>query len=81
MLLGFILTKCKDEMREHLFGMLGLLLILTFSADAVSAQSDPVEMVRNYRQMHGAEILSGFAELLAIPNVASDSAGIHRNAD
>lgn len=68
-------------MREHLFGVLGMLLILPFSADAVSAQSDPVEMVRTYRQLHGAEILSGFAELLAIPNVASDSAGIHRNAD
>jgi acetylornithine deacetylase/succinyl-diaminopimelate desuccinylase-like protein len=40
-----------------------------------------VEAVREYRSAHGPEILRQFAELLAIPNVASDAAGIRRNAD
>ncbi len=49
-------------------------------SQAASAQSPAVEAARTYRAAHGAEILAGFAELLAIPNVGSDSAGIHRNA-
>ncbi len=49
-------------------------------SQAASAQSPAVEAARAYRAAHGAEILAGFAELLAIPNVGSDSAGIHRNA-
>jgi acetylornithine deacetylase/succinyl-diaminopimelate desuccinylase-like protein len=40
-----------------------------------------LEAAREYRSAHGAEILARFAELLAIPNVAGDSAGIRRNAD
>ena len=35
---------------------------------------------RRYREAHEAEIAREFAELLAIPNVASDSANIRRNA-
>jgi len=36
---------------------------------------------REYRQHNEAEILDEFAGLLAIPNLASDSVGIRRNAD
>ncbi len=36
---------------------------------------------REYRSGHEGEILTEFAGLLAIPNLASDSAGIRRNAD
>ena len=36
---------------------------------------------RAWRQAHEPAILAGFARLLAIPNVASDRAGIERNAD
>src|SRR5512132_4665094 len=36
--------------------------------------------VRAYRQAHESEILNEFAELLALPNVASDAANIRRNA-
>lgn len=68
-------------MKRQLLGILGSLLLLHMVHDAAFAQSTPVEVVRSYRQAHGAGILQGFAELLAIPNVASDSAGIHRNAD
>src|SRR4051794_29650709 len=35
---------------------------------------------RQYRESHEAEIAREFAELLAIPNVASDTANIGRNA-
>jgi len=38
------------------------------------------EHVRAYRESHELEILSELRDLLAIPNVASDSANIHRNA-
>src|ERR1041385_7523448 len=37
--------------------------------------------VREYRQQHEAEIVRSFAQLLALPNVASDTANITRNAD
>ena len=36
--------------------------------------------VRSYRESHEREIVRQFAELLAIPNLASDSANIRRNA-
>jgi acetylornithine deacetylase/succinyl-diaminopimelate desuccinylase-like protein len=36
---------------------------------------------KQWREAHQAEILSGFEQLLAIPNVASDPAGLRRNAD
>jgi acetylornithine deacetylase/succinyl-diaminopimelate desuccinylase-like protein len=45
------------------------------------AQTDGLAIARAYRQDHAVRILADFAELLAIPNVASDSAGIRNNAD
>lgn len=45
------------------------------------AQTDGLAVARAYREAHGAAILRGFAELLALPNVARDSAGISRNAE
>jgi acetylornithine deacetylase/succinyl-diaminopimelate desuccinylase-like protein len=37
--------------------------------------------VREYRQQHEAEIVRSYAELLSVPNVASDAANIRANAD
>src|SRR6476646_11059932 len=37
--------------------------------------------VREYRQQHEVEIVRSYAQLLSLPNVASDSANIKRNAD
>jgi len=37
-------------------------------------------LVREYRQMHEADIVRDFAKLLAIPNVATDTANIRSNA-
>ncbi|HUF65294.1 MAG TPA: M20/M25/M40 family metallo-hydrolase [Gemmatimonadaceae bacterium] len=45
-----------------------------------SASPDPIAVVREYRRLHGPRIVRDFAELLAIPNVASDSINIRRNA-
>ncbi len=42
---------------------------------------DPLQVARKYREEHGAAILREFAELLAIPNVASDEDNIRRNAE
>lgn len=48
------------------------------------ASGDPVaaaETARAWRQAHEQQIIDGFAELLSIPNVASDAANIRRNAE
>ena len=37
--------------------------------------------VREYRQQHEADIVRSFAQLLALPNVASDTANIAHNTD
>ncbi len=43
--------------------------------------SPAVEAARRFREAHGAAILADFAELLRIPNVASDLVNIRRNAE
>lgn len=48
---------------------------------AAESPTDTVERVRSYRRAHEAAILGEFRELLAIPNVASDTGNIRNNAD
>lgn len=49
---------------------------------APSTAADPaVEAARAWREAHGPRILREYAELLAIPNVASDTENIVRNAE
>src|ERR1044072_918848 len=55
------------------------LLLVLFLAGAVLGQSTP-EKVREYRKAHEHEILKEFTALLSIPNVASDTQNIRRNA-
>ena len=50
-----------------------LLCTTTLSAQRTAA--------RGYREQHEGAIVTEFAELLSLPNLASDSAGIRRNAD
>ncbi len=57
-----------------------LLLALSVFAPAQDAASLR-DHVRAYRVAHQAEILRGFADLLAIPNLAGDSVNIRRNAE
>jgi acetylornithine deacetylase/succinyl-diaminopimelate desuccinylase-like protein len=49
-------------------------------APAARARQSPVDVARAYREAHGAQILDDFRRLLAMPNVASDSIAINRNA-
>jgi acetylornithine deacetylase/succinyl-diaminopimelate desuccinylase-like protein len=64
--------------RGHL--AVGVLALMVVAAPQAGAQQSGVEVARAYREAHGPLILREFAELLAMPNVASDSVGIHRNA-
>jgi len=57
-----------------------LLLSLLLTPTGAWAQSG-VEAARHYREEHGARILRDFVELLRIPNVASDTENIRRNAE
>ncbi len=50
-------------------------------AHSSEAQQAALEATRAYRATQGAEILTDFATLLALPNVASDAANIERNAE
>jgi|GEM_PF-5216163 len=48
---------------------------------ALNAQATGPETARAYREANEAAILREYAEFLAVPNVASDSVGIWRNAE
>jgi len=57
-----------------------LVLILT----SLSFAQTPAEIrarIRQYRQQHEVQILRDFRDLLAIPNLAGDTANIQRNAE
>jgi acetylornithine deacetylase/succinyl-diaminopimelate desuccinylase-like protein len=56
-------------------------LILLFTAAATAQQNDPIAAARQYRRAHAAQILREYADLLAIPNLASDAPNIRRNAE
>src|SRR5574338_895733 len=58
--------------------MLRSLLLLILLPFAVFAQTQ--EQVRDYRRANEHTILKEFTTLLAIPNVASDTQNIRRNA-
>ena len=54
--------------------------LFSIAVTSVSSGEDPIELVRQYRERYGAEILENFARHLVIPNVASDSKNIRKNA-
>ena len=58
--------------------MLRSLLLLTLLPIALFAQTQ--DKVRDYRRANEHQILKEFTTLLAIPNVASDTQNIRRNA-
>ncbi|HRH44481.1 MAG TPA: M20/M25/M40 family metallo-hydrolase [Pyrinomonadaceae bacterium] len=60
--------------------VLSLLLILLFAYNLV-AQNSVTNAVREYRQSNELQLLQDFVQLLSIPNVASDTPNIRRNAD
>ncbi len=58
-----------------------LMLVSAGAPAAALGQIDGLATARAYREAHAARILRDFAALLAIPNVASDSVNIRRNAE
>jgi len=59
-----------------------LSMMLGVSAPAACAAPGPaVDAAREFRQAHAAEILAGYAEFLALPNVAADLDDMRRNAE
>ncbi|HVG92586.1 MAG TPA: M20/M25/M40 family metallo-hydrolase, partial [Alphaproteobacteria bacterium] len=52
-----------------------------FSAAQENSAQSVRKAVREYRQQHEVEIVRSYAQLLSLPNVASDTANIKRNAD
>jgi len=66
------------------FRLAGLLAGAAAASANAAPSSDAArlrELVRAYRSAHEAAIVRELADLLAIPNVASDSANIERNAE
>ncbi len=61
--------------------LLALALLLGAAALAPLSAQTGAEAARAYREANGPRILRDFARLLSLPNVASDSAGIRRNAE
>ena len=59
---------------------LSSVVLLTIQVLLVAAAQTPVASVRAYRAEHETQIIGEFVDLLSIPNVASDSANIRRNA-
>ena len=57
-----------------------LALSLAFLAP-VNSVADPVAAARQWRVQNEQAIVDGFVQLLSIPNVASDTVNIRRNAD
>jgi acetylornithine deacetylase/succinyl-diaminopimelate desuccinylase-like protein len=65
------------RMRRPVF----LAAVLMLSLAAAAQPADTLTRAREYRAAHQAEILREYSELLAIPNLHSDTANIRRNAE
>jgi len=61
--------------------LLAGLAVSAVPAGRAAAQQDGLAAARAHRERHAPRIVREFAELLALPNVAADSAGIRRNAE
>ncbi|MEJ8568696.1 M20/M25/M40 family metallo-hydrolase [Elongatibacter sediminis] len=58
-----------------------LALLLTSAATPTAASEDAVTIAREWRKSHEQAIVQDFVTLLSIPNVASDTPNIRRNAE
>src|SRR5436190_11711580 len=72
-------------MAKHTLPLVNRILIATalviLFAGSMSAQVDTVRSIREYRLANEQQLLREFVEMLSIPNVASDTTNINRNAD
>ena len=64
-----------------MFARLLFSAFLFFPFTAAPSANPVPEQVNDWRQAHEQQIVDQFAEFLAIPNVASDTTNIRRNAD
>src|SRR5262245_5328285 len=62
---------------NHVQRILSILSIIIAGSGSILAQSP----IRDYRRAHEREIIEEFTRLLAIPNIASDTPNIRRNAE
>ncbi len=74
------MTSPRQFSRHAVLAALPLCLASLAAAIPAGAQSPLRAVADGYRRTHEPEILREFAGLLAIPNLASDSADIRRNA-
>ncbi len=58
-----------------------LLCAPLLASQAMADEFDAASIAREWRQGHEQEIVDGFVQLLSIPNVASDTVNIRRNAE
>jgi len=68
-------------MKSNMKRILLFILLLITVCGYVIGQSPVTSSIREYRTANERQLLSEFIEMLAIPNVASDTPNIHRNAD
>lgn len=64
-------------------GWYALAATMLFAVAAASQTPSPQAVrnaVRDYRQQHEVEIVRSYTDLLSLPDVASDTANIHANA-
>lgn len=57
------------------------MLLILFACFQISAQNSVTNAAREYRRANERQLLQDFVQLLSIPNVASDTENIYRNAD
>src|SRR5690349_17498797 len=55
--------------------------VVLITAAAAQTKSDLARRIDSYRAAHEDAIIREFSDLLAIPNVASDTSNIQRNAE
>jgi acetylornithine deacetylase/succinyl-diaminopimelate desuccinylase-like protein len=67
-------------MKPRSLAVLTLLVFVAANSDLISRAQTADSNIRQYRHKHEVEIINEFVELLAIPNVASDTPNIRRNA-
>ncbi len=72
-----ILYNSPKSMKQPIFA-LSLILFITIQ---IFAQNSVTTAVREYRQSNEHQLLQDFVQLLSIPNVASDTPNIRKNAD
>jgi len=73
--------RCTPTVLLLLAALLPLQTEASSQGRRLGAQQSGPEVARDFRDVNGPRILREYAELLSIPNVASDSVGIWRNAE